>query len=121
MQGTRSPMFTVGWVVLLVVAGLMTLNHLFLTIFDPAEATLYLGWTLFCVYALLVIAIPLRRRRSWAWYATWLLPIGLVAAAISAPDVALYYSVTAVVAAVGLLLALRDALASARPEAAPAA
>ena len=120
MQGTRNPMFTVGWVILVVAAGLMTLNHLLLAVFDPAEVTLFLGWTLFCVYALVVIAIPLRRRQRWAWYATWLLPVGLVAAAISAPDVAVFYYVVAAVSVVGLLLALRDALATAQPETAPA-
>ena len=103
----QSAVFKIGWVVLLVSAALMTLNH-FGLIFFLDDPILFTGWGAFNLYALLVIAIPFRRLEKWAWYATWIFAIGLAAGGFTAPDVAvLYYAVTAV-CVLGLLFTMRD-------------
>jgi hypothetical protein len=104
--GTRL-IFKAGWVILLVSAALMTLNH-FSLMFFLNEPTLFLGWTAFNLYALLVIAIPLRRLEKWAWYATWLLPVGLAAGGFTAPDIAVFYYAVAAACVLGLLLTMRE-------------
>src|SRR6266540_4004642 len=70
--------FKTGRIILLVAAALMTLNH-FGLIFVLGEPVLFMGFAAFNLYALVVIAIPFRRHEKWAWYATWILPIGLAA------------------------------------------
>lgn len=102
----QSRSFTAGWVLLLVSAALMTLNHLVL-IFALDEPILFQGWTAFNLYALTVIAIPFRRLEKWAWYATWILPIGLAAAAFLTPNIAFYYYSVAAAGVLGLLLTMR--------------
>ena len=99
--------FKVGLIVLLAAAALMTLNHLVL-IFFLDQPILFLGWTAFNLYALLVIAIPFRRLEKWAWYATWILPVGLAAGGFTAPDIALFYYAVAAACAMGLLLTRSD-------------
>jgi len=99
--------FKVGLIVLLAAAALMTLNHLVL-IFFLDQPILFLGWTAFNLYALLVIAIPFRRLEKWAWYATWILPVGLAAGGFTAPDIALFYYAVAAACVLGLLLTIRD-------------
>ena len=103
----QNAVFKIGWIVLLVSAALMTLNHFGLVFFldDPI---LFTGWGAFNLYALLVIAIPFRRLEKWAWYATWILATGLAAGGFTAPDIAgLYYAVAAA-CVLGLLFTLRD-------------
>ena len=77
--------FKTGWIILLVAAALMTLNHLSL-MFIIGDPVLFMGYAAFNLYALLVIAIPFRRCEKWAWYATWILPVGLAASAALAGD-----------------------------------
>jgi hypothetical protein len=89
----------------------MTLNHFVLT-FALGEPALFLGWTAFNLYALLGITIPFRSLEKWAWYATWILPIGLATAAFVAPNVALYYFSVAAVCVLGLLLTTPDLFAN---------
>ena len=111
---SQNPLFKTGWIVLLVSAALMTLNHFGLMFFldDPV---LFLGWTAFNLYALLIIAIPFRRLEKWAWYATWILPIGLAAGGFTAPDIAAFYYAVAAACVLGLLLTLRNFFAVDRP------
>jgi hypothetical protein len=52
--------FKIGWIMLLVSAALMTLNHLGL-IFFLDDPTLFAGFAAFNLYAFLVILIPFRR------------------------------------------------------------
>lgn len=102
----QSRPFNAGWILLLASAALMTLNHFSLT-FVLGEPALFLGWTAFNLYALLIAAIPFRRLERWAWYATWILPIGLAAVAFMDPNIAFYYYPTAAACVLGLLLTMR--------------
>ncbi len=109
----QSALFKVGWIVLVLSAGLMTLNHLVL-IFFLDTPILFLGWAAFNLYSLVVIGIPFRRLEKWAWYATWILPVGLAAGGFTAPDIALFYYAVAAACVVGLLVTMRDFFAGDR-------
>ncbi len=98
--------FKIGWALLLIINGLMALNH-FMLIFVLDEPTLFMGFTLFNLYALLVLLMPFRQGEKWAWYTTWLLPIGLALPAAGDADIAPYYFGSAAVCALGLLLTMR--------------
>ncbi len=98
--------FRIGWIILLAAAALMTLNHAVLA-FVRGQPVLYMGFAAFNLYALVVIAIPFRRCDRWAWYATWILPIGLAAPAFTDPNIAIFYYAVAAACVVGLLLTLR--------------
>jgi hypothetical protein len=108
--------FKAGRIILLVAAALMTLNHvgLMLVLDNPV---LFLGYAAFNLYALLVIAIPFRRCETWAWYTTWILPIGLVASATLAGDsnILLFYYAVAAACALGLLITMREFFTVERP------
>ena len=101
--------FKIGWIILLVAAALMTLNHSVL-IFALDDPVLFMGYAAFNLYALIVIAIPFRRCETWAWYATWILPVGLAASAALAgdPNIAPFYYGVAAACVLGLLLTMRD-------------
>ena len=101
--------FHIGRIILLVAAGLMTLNHLSL-MFIIGDPVLFMGYAIFNLYALVVIAIPFRRCEKWAWYATWILPVGLAASAALAgdPNIAPIYYGVAAACVLGLLLTMRD-------------
>ena len=101
--------FQIGRIILLVAAALMTLNHLSL-MFILDDPVLFLGYAAFNLYALLVIAIPFRRCEKWAWYATWILPVGLAGAAVLAadPNITPFYYGAAAACMLGLLLTIRD-------------
>jgi hypothetical protein len=103
-QNTR---FKIGWGILVVVAALMALNH-FVLIFALDEPVLFIGYTAFNLYALIVILIPFRGSEKWAWLATWILPIGLALPATTDPNLAIFYYSAAGLCVVGLLLTLRD-------------
>jgi hypothetical protein len=105
--------FKTGWIMLLVAAALMALNHIGL-IFALDEPILFTGFAAFNLYALVVIAIPFRRHERWAWYATWILPIGLAAPAFTDPNIALFYYAVAGACVLGLLLTMRDFFAADR-------
>jgi hypothetical protein len=102
----KNTRFKAGWIILLVSAALMTLMH-FSLIFILKDPVLFLGFTIFNLYAFLVLLIPFRQGNQWAWVATWLLPIGLALPATLDPGIAFYYGVTAV-CVVGLLLTMKD-------------
>jgi hypothetical protein len=106
----HSLLFRTGWVILILAAALMTLNHLVL-IFFLNDPVLFIGWGIFNVYALLVIAIPFRHLEKWAWYATWLLPVGLAAGGYGDRDISIYYYAFAGACVLGLLLTMREFLA----------
>jgi hypothetical protein len=100
--------FKIGWIALLVSAGLMTLNHLML-MFILHDPTLFAGFAAFNLYAFLVILIPFRGGEKWTWYATWILPIGLAIPAFNGDSsIAIFYFAVAAVCVLGLLLTMRD-------------
>jgi len=101
--------FKSGWMIVLVSAALMTLNHLSL-MFILDDPTLFAGFAAFNLYAVLVILIPFRRGEKWAWVTTWLLPIGLAAPAFIAGNgtIAIFYYAVAAICVLGLLLTMRD-------------
>ena len=72
---TRSATFEAGWIVLLAISVLATLNHIMLPLYGD-DTGLAIGWTGYSLYAVLVLAIPFRRGERWAWYSTWILVIG---------------------------------------------
>ena len=98
-----------GWIILLVLSALMVLGHFSMIFFQGGdETTLFIGLTVFNLYAFIVIFIPFLRGEKWAWYATWILPIVLVLLAATAPSFAIYYYPAAAVCVLGLLLTMRD-------------
>ena len=107
--------FKTGNIILLVAAALMTLNHVGL-MFILDDPVLFLGYAAFNLYALLVIAIPFHRCEKWAWYTTWILPIGLAASAALAadPKIAPFYYAVAAACVLGLLLTMRGFFAADR-------
>src|SRR6266496_5066250 len=113
---SQNARFKTGRIILLVAATLMTLNHAVL-MFVLDNPVLFMGYAAFNLYALVVIAIPFRRCEKWAWYATWILPIGLAAgAALSAdPNIMPFYYAVAAACVLGLLLTIRDFFAVERP------
>ena len=96
-------LFKAGWILLLVVSALMTLNHLIL-IFALNQPSLFIGWTAFNLYALLVLWFPFRQGERWAWGATWILVIALASAIFFDRQIGPFYLGAAAIAAVGLLL-----------------
>jgi len=100
--------FKIGWIILLVSTALMTFMH-FSMIFILKEPLLFLGFAFFNLYALMVILIPFRRGEKWAWFATWLFPIGLALPGFltQGSEIAFYYGVAAV-CALGLFLTTQD-------------
>jgi len=105
----HTALFKTGTIILLVAAALMTLNHVGLMLVLD-NRVLFMGYAAFNLYALLVVAVPFRRREKWAWYATWILPIGLaVSAALAAdPNIMPFYYAVAAACVLGLLLTMRD-------------
>ena len=101
---THSDTFTMGWIVLLFISALATLNHIMLPLYgDPV--VLSIGWTGFSLYAIVVLAIPFRRGEKWAWYSTWILVIGFAAPIlISQESYIVAYLIAAGIMAFALLL-----------------
>ena len=98
--------FKFGWITLLVAAALMALMH-FSLIFILDDPVLFTGFTIFNLYALLVILIPFRRGEKWAWMTTWLLPIGLALPAALDPDIMIFYFAVAAICVLGLVLSMQ--------------
>jgi len=97
--------FIAGWIILVVIAALMTLSH-FSLIFILNEPTLFAGFATFNLYSLVVLLIPFRRVEPWAWWVTWVLPFGLALPAATDPNIALYYFGVAAVCVLGLLMTM---------------
>lgn len=109
INAAQNSRFKIGWIILLIATALMTLNHV-AGIFYQDEPIIFTGFAAFTLYAFLVIYIPFRRAEKWAWYTTWILPIGLAASAfsITEPNIALLYYTFAALCVVGLLLTRPD-------------
>lgn len=103
----RSIAFKVGWVLLLLVAGLWTLGHIALIFTVSEERALFLGWSAFTLCAFLVIAFPFRQGARWAWVATWI-PVAVFAGIMFiSVRIGLWYLGSAAIMVVGLLLTAR--------------
>ena len=101
---THSTTFKIGWIALLVISALATLNHLMLPLYgDPV--TFSIGWTGYSIYAIVVLAIPFRRGERWAWFSTWILVIGFAAPIlINQESYVVAYLIAAGIMALSLLL-----------------
>ena len=101
--------FLLGWIILLFISGLASLNHLMLPVYgDPlALGVIAVGYSLF---AIIVLAIPFRRGECWAWYTSWIQVVGfasLIFSGIPAPEmqpVVAAYTIGAIVMALCLVL-----------------
>ena len=74
-NATNNDAFILGWIVLLFISVLATLNHLMLPLYGD-DVALAIGWTGYSLYATVIFAIPFRRGERWAWYISWILVIG---------------------------------------------
>ena len=101
---THGGTFTIGWIVLMFISVLATLNHIMLPVYgDPV--VLSIGWTGYSLYAIVVLAIPFRRGERWAWYSTWILVIGFaVPILINQESYVVAYLIAAGVMALVLML-----------------
>ena len=98
-----------GWIILLVLSALMVLGHFSMIFFQGGdETTLFIGLTVFNLYAFIVIFIPFPRGEKWAWVATWTLPALALLIGVTNPSLAIYYYGVAAVCVLGLLLTMRD-------------
>jgi hypothetical protein len=102
---TRDATFEVGWIVMLIISILATLNHIMLPAYGD-DVGLSIGWTGYSLYATVVIAIPFRRGERWAWYTSWILVIGFAAPILffRGEGIAVIYLIIAGVMALCLLL-----------------
>ena len=103
-NATDSAAFNIGWIVLLIIPALATLNHIMLPLYGDPVA-LALGWMGFSLYATVVIAIPFRRGERWAWYISWIPVIGFAyPILITQESYTVAYLIAAGVMALSLLL-----------------
>ena len=101
---THSGTFTIGWIVLLFISALATLNHIMLPAYGD-DVWLAIGWTGFSLYAIVVQAIPFRRGERWAWNTSWILVIGFAAPIlINQESYVVAYLIAAGVMAMSLLM-----------------
>ena len=99
-----SDTFIAGWIILMLISVLATLNHIMLPLYGD-DVALALGWTGYSLYAVVVLAIPFRRCERWAWYSTWILVIGFAAPILIVQEsYTVAYLIGAGVIAVSLLL-----------------
>lgn len=103
-EATHSMTFKIGWIALLVISALATLNHIMLPTYgDPVF--LSIGWTGYSLYAIVVLAIPFRRGERWAWYSTWILVIGFAIPILINQEIyVVAYLIAAGIMALSLLL-----------------
>ena len=99
--------FTIGWIPMVVLSGLMALSYLIMMFVDNAP-DLFMMYSAISLYAFLVLLIPFREGKKWAWMATWILPVVLALTAYFTPEFAPYYYGMAVVFVLGLLLTMSE-------------
>ena len=101
----RSKTFEIGWIILLMLSSLATLNHMMLPAYGD-DIGLAIGWTGYSLYATVILAIPFRRGERWVWYTSWILVIGFAAPIlfIRGEGIATIYLIIAGVMALCLLL-----------------
>ena len=104
---TQSDTFTIGWILLLFISALATLNHFMLPLYGDWIG-LAIGFAGYSLYATVVLAIPFRRGERWAWYSTWIQVIGFAALMLTRESIAVAYLIAAGVMALCLLLTRPD-------------
>lgn len=111
-SATRSSrlLFRIGWIVLVVVFALFAVNHLagiWFIASSTDEAQMFEAFAATNLLALVLLAIPYRRREWWAWLALWIaiVPIVLVIAFV-ADGIGVTYAVTGAVLALAQLATL---------------
>lgn len=109
--------FKMGWIILLVMAALMTLGHFGLIFFLMDERVLFAGLAAANLYAFIVIYTAFRRGEKWAWGITWTLPALALLIATTVPSIAIYYYGVAAICMLGLLFTVRDFFSPARSQA----
>ena len=113
--GASSPpsrLFRAGWWVLVVITGLLALNHAlgtFIFATSDDERAMFVIFLALNLLSLVVLVIPYRRRERWSWWATW---IPVVTNAIpllvfSFDAIAVFYASLAVLMAAGQFTTLR--------------
>ena len=104
-NATDSAAFNIGWMVLLLISVLATLNLMMLPAYGD-DVGLAIGWTGYSLYATVLFAIPFRRGERWAWYTSWILVIGFAAPILFIPGegMAAIYLIIAGMMALSLLL-----------------
>ena len=100
--------FKFGWIILLMIAALMTLGHFSLIFIFLDERVLFAGLAASNLYAFIAIYTAFRRGEKWAWIITWTLPGLALLIAATVPNIAIYYYGVAAICVLGLLVTLRD-------------
>lgn len=100
--------FKIGWIILLMIAALMTLGHFSLIFIFLDERILFAGLAASNLYAFIAIYTAFRRGEKWAWIITWTLPGLALLIAATVPSIAIYYYGVAAICVLGLLVTMRD-------------
>lgn len=104
----QNSQFKTGWVILLVIAALMTLGHFALIFFLIDERVMFAGLAAANLYAFIAIYTAFRRGEKWAWLVTWTLPGLALLIAATVPSISIYYYGVAALCVLGLLVTMRD-------------
>lgn len=110
VEQDRSIGFKAGWWFLVAVTAVSVAGHALLTFVADGEGVLFIGWTTMNLYALAVLLTAYRRRESWGWWATWLMPASYASLSLFDSEVGPGYLGVAVLMAVAQL-ATRPAFA----------
>jgi hypothetical protein len=100
--------FKFGWIILLLIAALMTLGHFSLIFIFMDERVLFAGLAVSNLYAFIAIYTAFRRGEKWAWIVTWTLPGLALLIAATVPSIAIYYYGVAAICVLGLLGTMQD-------------
>lgn len=71
----RTMLGKIAWIVLVVMNGLLLLNHAVATFFvatSPDEARMFIAYAIVNAFALLVLLFAYRKHERWAWWSIWL-------------------------------------------------
>ena len=103
----------VGWIVLVVINGLMLLNHLIgiaVIAASSDERQMFVGYAATTALGLLVLLFAYRSRARWAWWASWIPAVAIfVVLFISGiGPIGIWYGITAGVMALAQLATARE-------------
>ena len=106
--------FKIGWIILLMIAALMTLGHFSLIFIFVDERVMFAGLATANFYAFIAIYTAFRRGEKWAWIITWTLPGLALLIAATVPSIAIYYYGVAAICGLALLATIREFYSQAR-------
>lgn len=103
----------IGWIVLLVINGLMLLNNLVGTVFVAAstdERQMFIAYAATTVLGLLLLWFPYRSHAKWAWWGSWvpILSVAVVPFIGGFDGIGVAYGLIAVVMAIAQVLTARE-------------